>query len=83
MLHLAANGQPLAEWGPRFGDGLEANDLLGLAAIDDGWFVLDRGAQRILRLDANGRAQPDRTIDLQPLATYGPNGLATDSVGRL
>src|SRR5262249_3277832 len=38
---------------------------------------------RILRLDAQGRAQPERTIDLSPLATYGPNGLAADGRGGL
>jgi hypothetical protein len=79
VIHIDGGGRPLAEWGPRFGSGLDAQDLLGLAANADGWWVLDRGALRILHLDQNGQAQPDRTIDLQPLATYGPTGLAVDA----
>ncbi len=83
VLHLDADGRPLGEWGPRFGGDLEAQDLVGLAANQDGWYVLDRGAQRIVHLDATGQAEPWRTIDLQPLATYGPNGLAVDARGNV
>src|SRR4030095_4592116 len=83
VIHLDNAGRPLAEWGPRFGSGLDAQDLLGLAANADGWWVLDRGALRILHLDQNGQAQPERTIDLQPLATYGPTGLAVDASDNL
>jgi len=83
VIRLDMSGQPVAEWGPRFGADSEGNDLVGLAPDADGWYVLDRGALRILRLDANGRAQPDRTIELGPLTTYGPTGLATDGNGNL
>jgi hypothetical protein len=82
VIRLDANGQPQAEWGPRFGS-LEAKDLVGIAPDGDGWYVLDRGAQRIVRLDSRGQAQSDRTINLEPLAVYGPNGLATDAHGNL
>jgi Dolichyl-phosphate-mannose-protein mannosyltransferase/PA14 domain len=83
VLHLTSDGRPIAEWGPRFGSGLDAQDLLGLAADGDGWYVLDRGALRIVRLDSTGQVEPRRTIDLQPLATYGPSGLAVDGRGNL
>jgi 4-amino-4-deoxy-L-arabinose transferase-like glycosyltransferase len=83
VIRLDANGLPMAEWGPSFGPGLEAKDLVGLAADGDGWYLLDRGALRILRLDSHGQAMPQRTINLEPLATYGPNGLATDAHGNL
>ena len=48
-----------------------------------GGIVLDRGLNRIIRLDAQGQPQPNRSIDLAPLATYGPNGLAADGRGNL
>jgi uncharacterized membrane protein/DNA-binding beta-propeller fold protein YncE len=83
VMHLDASGQPMAEWGPRFGSGLDAQDLLGLAADPGGWYVLDRGALRVLRLDINGKVMPERTIDLKPLAPYGPNGLGVDARGNL
>jgi hypothetical protein len=83
VIRLDAKGRPLGEWGPNFGPGLDAQDLVGIAVDGDGWDLLDRGALRILRLDAQGQAQPLRTIDLGPLATYGPNGLVTDSQGNL
>ncbi|HEV7666497.1 MAG TPA: PA14 domain-containing protein [Chloroflexota bacterium] len=83
VIRLDASGQQRAEWGPHFGADLDAQELVGLAADGDGWYVLDRGAQRILRLDSTGQAQPERTIDLKPLTTYGPNGLATDGQGNL
>ncbi len=80
---LDANGKPIAEWGPQFGPGLDAKDLVGITRDGEGWAVLDRGALRILRLDDQGHAQPDRTIDLSKLETYGPNGLASDGKGNL
>src|SRR5438874_1364371 len=83
VIRLDANGARLAEWGPRFGPGLVGQDLVGIAADGDGWWLLDRGALHILRLDNRGQAQPDRTLDLVPLSTYGPNGLATNGRGNL
>jgi hypothetical protein len=83
VIRLDANGARLAEWGPRFGQGLVGQDLVGIAADGDGWWLLDRGALHILRLDNRGQAQPDRTLDLVPLSTYGPNGLATNGHGNL
>jgi DNA-binding beta-propeller fold protein YncE/4-amino-4-deoxy-L-arabinose transferase-like glycosyltransferase len=83
VMHLDASGQPLAEWGPLFGSGLDAQDLLGLAAEPGGWYVLDRGALRVLHLDTSGKVEPERTIDLKPLAPYGPNGLGVDARGNL
>jgi DNA-binding beta-propeller fold protein YncE len=81
--HLDSDGQPLGEWGPSFGSNAQGQDLVGIAFDGDGWAVLDRGALRILRLDTSGRAEPDRTIDLSTLETYGPNGLASDAQGKL
>ncbi|HEY0582704.1 MAG TPA: hypothetical protein VGE94_11020, partial [Chloroflexota bacterium] len=83
VIRLDANGQPRGEWGPHFGPGLDARDLLGVAPDGDGWYLLDRGAQRILRLTAQGAAQAERTIDVSSLATYGPTALATDARGNL
>jgi 4-amino-4-deoxy-L-arabinose transferase-like glycosyltransferase len=83
IVRLDANGQPLGEWGPSFGPGLDASDLAGITPDGDGWAVLDRGAQRIMRLDARGHGQLDRTIDLAQVGTYGPNGLASDGQGNL
>ena len=83
VIHLNGSGKPQAEWGPNFGPGVDAKDLVGVAADGDGWAVLDRGALRILRLNAQGQAQPDRTIDLTRLETYGPNGLAGDGHDNL
>src|SRR5918911_5297229 len=77
VIRLDANGERLAEWGPRFGPGIVGQDLVGIAADGDGWWLLDRAALHVLRLDSRGQAQPDRTLDLVPLGTYGPNGLAT------
>jgi 4-amino-4-deoxy-L-arabinose transferase-like glycosyltransferase len=83
VIRLDANGERQAEWGPRFGPGLVGQDLVGIAADGDGWWLLDRAALHVLRLDNRGQAQPDRTLDLVPLATYGPNGLATNGRGNL
>jgi DNA-binding beta-propeller fold protein YncE/4-amino-4-deoxy-L-arabinose transferase-like glycosyltransferase len=79
VIRFDATGGPLAEWGPGFGSGTDAVDLNGIAASGTDWYLLDRGGPRILQLDATGRAT--HTIDLQPLATYGPNGLAIDARG--
>jgi 4-amino-4-deoxy-L-arabinose transferase-like glycosyltransferase/DNA-binding beta-propeller fold protein YncE len=83
IIRLDASGQPVAEWGPSFGPGLDASNLAGITPDGTGWAVLDRGALRIIRLDSEGRALADRTIDLTPLETYGPNGLAVDPGGNL
>src|SRR5262249_47246110 len=79
VVRLDATGAPLAEWGPRFEADADAQDVGGIAATASEWYLLDRGRARIMRLDASGRAT--RTIDLQPLATYGPNGIAADAHG--
>ena len=83
IIRLDASGQSVAEWGPNFGPGLDAKDLVGLAVDDAGGYVLDRGTQRIIRLDPRGQPLPQPPIDLEPLATYGPNGLAADGRGNL
>ena len=83
IIRLDPSGQPMAEWGPEIRPGLDASDLAGISPDGDGWAVLDRGALRIMRLDAQGHALPERTIDLAPLETYRPNGLATDPHGNL
>src|ERR671932_1382208 len=83
VIRLDANGERQAEWGPRFGPGIVGQDLVGITADGDGWWLLDRGALHILRLDNRGQAQPERTLDLVPLGTYGPNGLATNGRGSL
>src|SRR6476620_11207909 len=44
IIRLDPSGQPMAEWGPRFGPGLDASDLAGISPDGDGWAVLDRGA---------------------------------------
>jgi len=79
VIRFDAAGAPLADWGPGFESGTDALDLNGIAASGSDWYLLDRGGPRILQLDASGRAT--HSIDLQPLATYGPNGLAVDARG--
>ncbi|MBV9174123.1 MAG: glycosyltransferase family 39 protein, partial [Chloroflexi bacterium] len=82
VVRLDSTGQVVAEWDPRFEDNVPATDLDGLAADSNGdWYLLDRGQLRILRLDENGQAIA--SIDLRPLATYGPNGLAVDRRGDI
>jgi len=82
VVRLTANGAPLAEWGPRFDARADAQDLNGITTNGSDWYVLDRGSPpRILQLDASG--QTTRSIDLQQLGTYGPNGLALDAHGSL
>ena len=78
VLRLDTTGRVQSEWSVP-----GAIDLVGIAQDGDTWDVLDRGALRIDRLDAQGRLEPDRTIDLSKLETYGPNGLAADSNGNL
>jgi len=81
VVRLDPNGAPLAEWGPRFESDADAQDLNGIASAGTDWYVQDRGRARILQLDASGRST--RSIDLQSLGTYGPNGLATDARGNV
>jgi len=70
----------LAEWGPRLGEASLAEPA-GVAAQGDAVYVLDRGTPRLFRLDATGRQQS--AFSLEPLGTYGLNGLAVDSAGNL
>jgi streptogramin lyase len=81
VLRMDPSGAPLAQWGPRFEPDADAEDLNGIAPAGSDWYLLDRGRARILQLDASGHAI--HSIDLQPLATYGPNGLAVDGRGEL
>ncbi|HLZ29315.1 MAG TPA: PA14 domain-containing protein [Chloroflexota bacterium] len=81
VIRLDPTGALLAEWGPRFEAEADAQDLNGIAASGSDWYLLDRGRNRILQLDSTGRAT--HSIDLAPLGTYGPNGLAVDVKGNL
>jgi DNA-binding beta-propeller fold protein YncE len=81
VVRLDANGALLTEWGPRFDSEGDAQDLNGIASAGSDWYLLDRGRPRILQLDNSGRAT--RSIDLQSLGTYGPNGLAVDARGNI
>lgn len=81
VVRLDPNGAPLAEWGPGFGSDADAQDLNGLASFGSDWYVLDRGQPRVVQLDPDGRAT--QTIDLKSQGTYGPNGLAVDTVGNI
>ena len=80
VLRFDPSGRLLSEWGPQFGS-TELKEPAGVAVAGDSYFVVDRGTQRILRLDNTGQLQA--FIDLQPLSPYGLNGLAVDAAGNL
>jgi hypothetical protein len=84
VLRVDAEGRSLATWGPRFEANAEVQDLGGLAyePRSDTWYLLDRGRPGILALDPRSGTARD-AIDLQPLGTYGPNGLAVDDAGTV
>jgi MYXO-CTERM domain-containing protein len=80
VLRFDATGHLLSEWGPQLGS-VQLNEPAGVAVSGDSYYVLDRGAPRIFRLDASG--QPQAMLDLGPLSTYGLNGLAVDAAGNI
>ena len=80
VMRFDPTGHLLSEWGPRLGSTSLAVPA-GLAVQGDSIYVLDRGNPRILRLDASGNLLS--IIDLNPLGTYGLNGLALDAGGDL
>jgi DNA-binding beta-propeller fold protein YncE len=80
VLRFDPTGHLLSEWGPRFGE-TDLTEPAGVAAISDGYYVIDRGTPRILRLDASGQLQG--IFNLETLGTYGLNGLAVDPNGNL
>jgi sugar lactone lactonase YvrE len=80
VLRFDPSGRLLSEWGPQLGT-TQLVEPAGVAVAEDNFYVLDRGMQRILRLDATG--QPQGVFNLQPLGPYGLNGLAVDSAGNL
>lgn len=81
VLRFDDRGRPLSEWGPGLEPGLELAEPAGVAVRGGRYYVLDRGAPRIVRLDAAGR--PEGRISLEPYGTYGLNGLAVDATGAV
>ena len=80
ILRFDPTGHLLSEWGPQLGD-FTLDEPAGVAVQSDAFYVLDRGVQRLIRLDTNGRVVS--SFSLQPLGPYGLNGLAVDSYGLL
>jgi DNA-binding beta-propeller fold protein YncE len=80
ILRFDATGHLLSEWGPRLGE-LNLTEPAGVAVQGDTFYVLDRGTPRVVRLDASGQVQA--TFSLEPLGTYGLNGLAVDPSGNV
>ena len=80
VLRYDPAGDLLSEWGPQFGN-IQLVEPAGVAVAGDSYYVLDRGADRILRLDHTGQVQS--VINLQVLGPYGLNGLALDTSGNL
>ena len=67
VLRLDPTVLQLAEWGPRFEPDADAQDLNGIAAAGNDWYLLDRGRARILQLDASGHAI---ALDRSPVAGH-------------
>jgi DNA-binding beta-propeller fold protein YncE len=80
VLRFDPTGHLLSEWGPQL-DGAQLVEPAGVAVWGDMYYVLDRGQPRILRLDNTGK--PQAVLDLEPLSTYGLNGLAVDDSGNI
>jgi NHL repeat-containing protein len=80
VLRFDPTGQLLTEWGPQLGT-LQLSEPAGVAVIGDSYYVMDRGTPRIVRLDGTGQATA--MLDLEPLSTYGLNGLAVDAAGNI
>jgi len=80
VLRFDPTGHLLSEWGPRLGD-QTLDEPAGVAIQGDAIFVLDRGMQRLFRLDTSGRVQA--AFSLQSYGPYGLNGLALDPYGLL
>ncbi len=80
VLRFDPTGHLLTEWGPQLG-AVQLNEPAGVAVSGDAYYVMDRGAQRIFRLDASG--QPQAMLDLESLSPYGLNGLAVDASGNI
>src|ERR671931_234596 len=80
VMRFDPTGHLLSEWGPRLGN-IVIGEPAGVAVSGDGFYVVDRGTPRILRMDADGRVQA--VIDLALLNTYGLNGLSVDPNGNL
>ena len=80
VLRFDPTGHLLTEWGPQLGT-LQLSEPAGVAVSGGSYYVMDRGTPRILRLDSSG--EPTAMLDLQPLSTYGLNGLAVDAVGNI
>lgn len=80
VMRFDPSGQLLTEWGPRLGN-VDMAEPAGVAVSGDSYYVVDRGTPRIYKLDSSGAVQA--LFDLQPLGTYGLNGLAIDPAGNL
>ena len=80
VLRYNPAGQRLSEWGPQLGS-TQLGEPAGVAVAGDSYYVVDRGMQRIFRLDSTGQVQA--VFSLQPLGPYGLNGLAVDAAGNI
>jgi DNA-binding beta-propeller fold protein YncE len=80
VMRFDPTGQLLTSWGPTFGS-LQLTEPAGVAVSGGSYYVIDRGTPRIFKLDGSGQVQS--IMDLQPLSTYGLNGLAVDAAGNL
>ena len=80
ILRFDPSGHLLSEWGPSFGD-VTLAEPAGVAVFGDTFYVIDRGTPRLFRLNASGELLG--TTNLDPLGTYGMNGMAVDGGGNL
>lgn len=80
VMRFDPTGHLLTEWGPSFG-ATQLGEPAGVAVSGSNYYVVDRGALRIFRLDASGQVQA--ALNLDTLGTYGLNGMAVDANGNL
>src|SRR5262249_4460539 len=80
ILRFDPSGHLLSEWGPTFGD-VTLAEPAGVAVFGHTFYAIDRGTPRLFRLNASGELLG--TTNLDPLGTYGMNGMAVDGGGNL
>jgi hypothetical protein len=80
VMRFDASGHLLSEWGPLLG-AFTLDEPAGVAAQGESVYVVDRGTPRVFRLDTTGHVLA--TINLEPLGTYGLNGMAVDPNGNV
>ena len=80
VMRFDPTGHLLSEWGPNFG-ATQLGEPAGVAVSGANYYVVDRGALRLFRLDSTGQIQA--ALNLDTLGTYGLNGLAVDANGNL